>query len=73
MSGITIPPAALEAGARAIDCRVSEPGQCSYHDMARAAFLAILENWPGMDVADEYDLCAIRKGWITLPQENSDA
>lgn len=45
---ITIPPAALEAGARAIDACVSEPGQCSYHDMARAAFIAMIGAWPGM-------------------------
>ena len=36
------------------------------------AISAALNAWPGMSVADEYDLCAIRKGWITLPQEDSD-
>lgn len=46
---IHIPASALEEGAKAIDERVSQPGQCSYHDMARAAFLAIVKAWPGME------------------------
>lgn len=72
---ITIPPAALEAGARAIDARVSEPGQCSYHDMARAAFLAMLEAWPGMSQLQENDSASIREmAALILPltQEKPD-
>lgn len=63
MTDITIPPAALEAGARAAyeeHCRKYYPRsfipweevdpeyQWEHRHEARAAFLAMLEAWPGM-------------------------
>lgn len=52
---ITIPPAALEAGARALaryNCEQwdNDPDRwrAYFADEARAAFLAIVEAWPGM-------------------------
>ena len=55
---ITIPPAALEAGARAItmalmlaveeDCRALALTDDERMELARAAFPAMLEAWPGM-------------------------
>jgi len=58
MPDITIPPAALEAGARAIavDGGIADPEWRFYKEAARAAFLAMLEAWPGMYTrADEPD------------------
>jgi hypothetical protein len=49
MTPITIPPAALEAGARVI-CNAENPvtmGEA--RALARAAFLAMIEAWPGMN------------------------
>lgn len=53
MTDITIPPDALEAGARAIaeslrTARLTTEAQDGYKPEARAACLAMLENWPGM-------------------------
>ena len=52
---ITIPPEALEAGARALaryNCEQwdNDPDRWGtyFTDEARAAFLAVLEAWPGM-------------------------
>lgn len=56
---ITIPPAALEA---AYNARRNG-------DTLEDICLAMLRAWPGMDIANDDDWCAIRKGWITLPQE----
>ena len=56
MADITIPPAALEAGARAIcetengpcECLPDECGCTYWQAHARAAFLAMIEAWPEM-------------------------
>ena len=48
MTKITIPPAALEAGARAV-ADVEYPRLAprkEHYEMARAAFLAMVESWP---------------------------
>lgn len=55
---IHIPPAALEAGARAIkewlaytldkDTRASELTDGEHDELARAAFVAMVEHWPDM-------------------------
>lgn len=53
MTNITIPPAALEAGARAAaedrgyDWDLHPSFHKAFKRMARAAFLAIVENWEG--------------------------
>lgn len=78
---ITIPPAALEAAARAIEqslktARITLESEDGYKPEARAAALALLENWPGM----EHDPGAIVTDWhrdpgkiiLPLPQENPD-
>ena len=41
-------------------------------DADRAALQAGLKAWPGMRIADDDDWCDIRKGWITMPTENSN-
>lgn len=78
---ITIPPAALEAGARAfIERRVdacvwvhlSDESKRGYQEEMRAAFLAMIEAWPGMtlhqqDINAEYSYFV-----LPLPQEASD-
>jgi hypothetical protein len=78
---IHIPPAALEAGARAfIERRVdacvwvhlSDESRRGYQAEMRAAFLAMLEAWPGMtlhrrDINAEYSYFV-----LPLPQEASD-
>ena len=48
MTTITIPPEALEAGARAIGEETYVGNKETLRDAARAAFLAMLEAWPGM-------------------------
>ena len=79
MSEIKIPPAALEAGARAL---CNEQRLFWYdltkdeHDIiraeARAAFLAMLTAWPGMYIGTDY-LTAYTQIKLPLPpQENSD-
>lgn len=57
MSEIRIPPAALEAGARTLCNKqrlfwhgLTTAAQDIIRAEARAAFLAMLEAWPGMDV-----------------------
>lgn len=72
---ITIPPGALEAAKSAYTAAIYRGnGTASeYHEAMSAACLAMLKAWPGMDIADDDDWCAIRKGWITLPQESSNA
>ena len=80
MTDITIPPAALEAGARAIaatDCPASlfdtcesHHGGCMCREQARAACLAIVEAWEG-----GYRGTHLGEWSIILPlppQENSD-
>ena len=56
MRAITIPPAALEAGARAIaeslrTARLTTEAQDGYKPEARAAFRAMLEAWPEMRIS----------------------
>ena len=68
MTDITIPPAALEAGARAIaeslrTARLTTEAQDGYKPEARAAFLAILEAWPEMRIS----WLASDDGAIVLP------
>ena len=53
MTDITIPPAALEAGARAIEkslrtARITLETEDGYKPEARAAFLAMMKAWPDM-------------------------
>ena len=52
MTDITIPPAALEAGARAL--AIAKEGNDEWWTLhmraARAAFFAIVENWEGKDI-----------------------
>lgn len=68
MTDITIPPAALEAGARAIaeslrTARLTTEAQDGYKPEARAAFRAMLEAWPGMRIS----WLALNDGAIVLP------
>lgn len=64
MNNIQIPPAALEAGARAMYLAFTEVNigdgedrwdrllpryRAEYREQARAAFLAMIEAWPGMN------------------------
>jgi hypothetical protein len=69
MTDITIPPAALEAGAEVfLECDRSPA--CSFEDALRAAFLAMLRAWEGMRIS----WLASNDGAIVLPlpQEASD-
>lgn len=74
MTDITIPPAALEAGARAIaeslrTARLTLESEDGYKPEARAAF-ALLENWPGKSMGyAAYTPCII----LPLIKENTDA
>ena len=88
MSKITIPPAALEAGARRIyetwrdSTQLLPPWKYlvaqyrqTWLDQARAAFIAMLQAWPGMSQLAENDSASIREMAaliLPLPQENSD-
>ena len=75
MSEITIPPAALEAGARAIEKSLKTAREDGYKPEARAAFLAMLEAWPGMSQLEENDSASIREMAaliLPLPAETSD-
>ena len=65
---ITIPPAALEAGARAIaeslrTARITLESEDGYKPEARAAFLAMIEAWEGMRIS----WLASNDGAIVLP------
>ena len=72
MSKITIPPAALEAGAEAfLECDRSPA--CSFEDALRAAFLAMIKAWPGMSKVGE--VYGLQQEWwleLPLPQQDSD-
>ena len=73
MSEITIPPAALEAGARAItmalilavedDCRALALTDDERMELSRAAFRAMLAAWPEMRIS----WLASNDGAIVLP------
>ena len=75
MSNILIPPAALEAGARAIaeslrTARLTLESEDGYKPEARAACMAMLQAWPGMemDAASDGSEYLI----LPLPTEASD-
>ena len=68
MTEITIPPAALDAGARAIEkslktARITLESEDGYKPEARAACLAMIEAWPGMRIS----WLALNDGAIVLP------
>jgi hypothetical protein len=74
MSNITIPPAALEAGARVLHANLelfedlpwedlSDADQDEYREQIRAAFLAMIEAWEGMRIS----WLASNDGAIVLP------
>ena len=78
MANITIPPAAIEAGAMAIaeslrTARLTLESDDGYKPEARAACLAMLENWPGIEPAmqmsndDWTTLRGVRLDGIILP------
>lgn len=69
---ITITPAVLEAGARAIKYLFVNDCPATYDEIARAAFDAMVAAWPGMMMADhpEWALPAIL---LPLSTENPDA
>ena len=82
MSKITIPPAALEAGARTL-CNeqrifwrgLTTDAQDIIRGEARAVFIAMIEAWPGMSQLAENDSASIREMAaliLPLPQEASD-
>ena len=72
MTDITIPPAALDAGYAAW-WKSIKSGAMNERAL-RAAFLAMIENWPGMWVEQLYPLPVDTQGVILpLPQENTDA
>ena len=75
MADITIPPAALEAGKLVLLRGIYGDDQMPCAELARAAFLAIVEAWPGMSHLAENDSASVREmAAIILPlaQENSD-
>ena len=79
MTDITIPPAALEAGARTL-CNeqrifwhgLTTQAQDIIRGEARAAFLAMLENWEGMTWACRGKGTPPHLLFLPLPQEASD-
>ena len=76
MSKITIPPAALEAGARTL-CHeqrlfwhgLRSEAQDIIRREARVAFIAMLEAWPGMRIS----WLALNDGAIVLPLPPQEA
>ena len=72
MSDITIPPAALEAGARAIGEETYVGNKETLRDAARAAFLAMLEAWPGMAAYSAGTNGPYPYIILPLPQEAND-
>ena len=79
---ITIPPAALEAGAKTL-CNeqrlfwhgLRSEAQDIIRGEARAVFIAMIEAWPGMSQLAENDSASIREMAaliLPLPQEASD-
>ena len=69
MTDIFIPPAALEAGAEAfLECDRSPA--CSFEDALRAAFLAMIEAWPGMYIGTDY-LTADTQIKLPLPPQET--
>ena len=82
MSEITIPAAALEAGARSL-CNeqrifwhgLTAEAQDIIRGEARAAMVAMLEAWPGMSQLEENDSASIREMAaliLPLPQGGDD-
>lgn len=77
MADITIPPAALEAGARAIEkslktARITLESEDGYKPEARAAFFAMLESWPGKYVERFMPDSGPYTIHLPLPTETSD-
>ena len=81
MADITIPAAALEAGAKTLCSRagyewtVTPDVHNHWRAEACAAFLAMIEAWEGMSQLAENDSASIREMAaliLPLPQENSD-
>ena len=76
MTDITIPPAALEAGAKALCAKagyawtVTPDVHAHWREQARAAFLAMLENWPG--IAWQQGGNGTERPLLPLPAEASD-
>ena len=68
MTDITIPPAALERGTEVV--RAWRRAGVKSENIARAAFLAMIEEWPEMRIS----WLALNDGAIVLPlpQEASD-
>ena len=73
-----VPPAALEAGARALaryNCEQwdNDPDRwrAYFTDEARAAFLAMINAWPGMRIDDTYRW--LSNAAIILPMEDKNA
>ena len=77
MSDITIPPAALEAGAKALCAKagyawtVTPDVHAHWREQARAAFLAMIEAWPGMEVHN-FDGWTHAEGLVLPLTEASD-
>lgn len=68
MTNVTIPPAALEAAEEAM-LDAWERGEASAKVFARAACLAMLENWPGAWEYPHHDPALV----LPLPKENTNA
>lgn len=68
MTDITIPPEALEAAAKAM-WKTNDPSQWE-RGMARAACLAMLKAWPGMEI----EMVFVEENYLILPlpKENSN-
>lgn len=71
---MNIPPVVLEAGARAIavDGGIADPEWRFYKEAARAAFLAMIKAWPGMDVERFMPDSGPYTIHLPLPQEAGD-
>ena len=69
---MNIPPAALEAGARAIGEETYVGNKETLRDAARAACLAMLKAWPGMYIGTDYLTADTQIKLPLPPQENSD-
>lgn len=77
MTTIHIPPAALEAGARRVALLLDWDDWETMHEadrelcrvIARAAFVAMVSNWPGMATIKEDDRVTVAAVYLPLPQE----
>ena len=80
-SSITIPPEALEAGCSAYTAVIYRGNgtQAEFREAIRAAFLAIVEAWPGMGISPiphwlgpNQEVTQVLSIILPLPTENSD-